>query len=349
MDNLVKKNINNLKEYIVDTNEYDIRLDANESPYNLLEVFNEEIMNRFKTINSNRYPDTESVKLRKQISKYTNVNVENIICGNGSDELIQAIINTFVDKDETVITHVPTFSMYKVSTSIVGGNVIEIKGDEGFNINVDDIIDSANNSNAKVIIINNPNNPTGNFFSLEEIIKILDNTDKVVIVDEAYYEFCGVSAINLIDKYEKLIVLRTLSKAFSLAGARVGYLAANSKMIKILNKVKAPYNLNVFSQTAAEVFLENTDIVKEYIDKILHEKEYLYNELKSIDNIKAFKSYSNFILVKVLDSFNLGELCKANSISIRAFSSDPLLKNCYRISVGTREENDALLKVMRKR
>ncbi len=348
MDRLIKESVKKLKPYIVKDKEIDIKLDANENPYNIINELKEDIFKGLNSLDFNRYPDNDAKNLKGALAQYCGVNTYNIICGNGSDEIISSIINAFVDKNETVLTHSPTFGMYKITTEIAGGKIIEIDSEEDFKIDVDPIIDSANKNNAKIIFLCNPNNPTGAIIAREDIIKVLENTDSIVVVDEAYYEFYGESVINLIDEYEKLIVLRTLSKAYGLAGLRIGYGVSNKKMIDILNTVKSPYNLNSISQIMGVKLLENKEIISNIIDKIIENREELIKELKKFSSLTVYPTYSNFILVKAENYDEIIKVLEKNKISVRNYGVEGNLGKCIRISVGTKEENKRLLNILKE-
>ncbi|QZY57238.1 histidinol-phosphate transaminase [Crassaminicella profunda] len=347
MINFMKERVRFLKPYEISNEIIKTKLDANENPYNLFEILKDQFIENLKILELNRYPDTNSDELRECFASYLGLKKENILCGNGSDEVIQTIINTFVGEDEYVITHSPTFSMYKIFTTIAGGNFTQIPCEDDFKIDVDKIIKEANERSAKLIFLCNPNNPTGRVIPMDDIEKVLKETKSIVIVDEAYSEFLDESSINLIKKYDHLIVLRTLSKAFALAGARIGYGAASERMMDALYRVKAPYNLNVFSQMIGKIYMENIELIQEYIEKIKKERTYLYEELRNIKTIEVFPTGANFILIRSKKAEEIIKVCKEEKISIRAFNEE-LLKNCFRISVGSREENNELLRVFRK-
>lgn len=347
MIKLMKESVRLIKPYNVLKEDIDIKLDANENPFNVFKNLKEKFIEKINDLDMNRYPDTDSDSLRMALSKYVGVEIESVLCGNGSDEIIQTIINTFVDKDEYVITHSPTFSMYKIFTNIVGGKVIEVSSEYSFQINVEEIIRKANMKKAKVVFLCNPNNPTGTIIPRADIIRVIEETDAIVVVDEAYYEFLGQSVADLINDYNRLIVLRTLSKAFALAGARVGYAIASKETMDVLYRVKAPYNLNTFSQIAGELFVENIDLINTYLKKIIEERNYLLEGLKNIDDINVFPSGSNFILIKSKKAKFILDACKKEKISIRDFGSEGLLNDCIRISIGTREENDKLITLLK--
>ncbi|TCO79375.1 histidinol-phosphate transaminase [Marinisporobacter balticus] len=347
MIELIKESVCLIKPYNVLKEEIDIKLDANENPFNIFEFLKEKFIKKISNLDMNRYPDTDSERLRMAFAKHVDVQEENILCANGSDEIIQMIINAFVDKDEYVITHSPTFSMYKIFTTIVGGKVMEVSSELSLEIDVEEIIKEANTKKAKVVFLCNPNNPTGTVIPREDIIRVIEETKAIVVVDEAYYEFLGQSVVGLINDYDRLIVLRTLSKAFALAGARVGYAIASEKMMDVLYRVKAPYNLNIFSQIAAELFVENIDLINVYLKKIIEEREYLLEALKKMDDMKTFPTGSNFILIKSAKAREILATCRKEGISLRNFGEDGLLKDCIRITVGTREENNKVINLLK--
>ena len=280
------------------------------------------------------------------IAKSHGVLLENILCGNGSDEIIQIIINTFVDKDDAIIVSNPTFSMYKIFSSIAGGKVIEVPSKEDFIIDEDEIIKQASENTAKMIFLCNPNNPTGNIISRQSIIKIINETSSIIILDEAYIDFCNENNIDQI-KNNRVIILRTFSKAFALAGARLGYAIAHSETIDILKKVKPPYNLNVFSQLMGLIILENQDIVNKSKDAIIKERDKVINKLRNIKGIEVFPSEANFILIKSKQAQEIAIKSKKLSIAIRPFN-ELSLKDCIRISIGSENENNEIIKIIKE-
>ncbi len=348
MNNYVKKSVRLLQPYHVEKENVDVKLDANENPYNIFEELQKDFIREIKNLNINRYPDTDSDKLRLAIARHTGLKKENVICGNGSDELIQIILNSFVDKGENVLTYSPTFTMYKTFTNIIGGNVIEVSCEDNFQVSEDEIIKQANEKKVKIIFLCNPNNPTGTLIPKKVIQNILKNTKSIVVVDEAYYEFSGETVKDWIYIYDRLIVLRTLSKAFALAGARIGYGIASEKMMNVLYRVKSPYNLNMFSQIVGKLYIEKVDFIKQHIDQIKEERTYLFEQLCKIEDIEVFPTSSNFILIRTSQFEKILNMCKKEKIALRAFRNEDLLKDCIRITVGKREENDVLLNIIRK-
>lgn len=347
MENLVKKNILCLKPYTAVKDAAEIKLDANENPYNIFSELKGEFLERMECFNLNRYPEIDNLCLSQKIAEYAGVEPQNVICGNGSDEIIQMIIHTFVDKDEFVVIPVPTFSMYSIYTEIGGGKVLEVPTDEDFNINEDEIIHIANEKKAKVIFLCNPNNPTGTVTKRDVILNILNKTNSMVVVDEAYYEFLGKTVIDKINDNKRLIVLRTLSKAFALAGARVGYGIANKDTVSMISRAGSPYNISSISQNLGMLFLDNIDRVKEKIEEIKVERSYLAKEIKKLNGIYVYPSGSNFILIKSDKAMDILNACSMEKIALRGFS-DRYTSNCIRITVGKRSENDKLINIIKR-
>lgn len=336
----MKRNIETLAAYVPELNTAPIRLDANENPVNFLPDYFDEVVDGLKALALNRYPDTDCVRLRQAYSAYCGAPWESIICGNGSDEIIRLLLECYVDKGDRIVVHQPTFSMYSITCQIVGGEAVQVVSEKDFSIDVSRIIDTANENHAKVIFLCNPNNPTGAVFTREQILQVLEGTRAIVAVDEAYYEFYGESVMDCIDQYDRLIVLRTMSKAFGLAGLRVGFGIAGQEIMTLLTKVKPPYNLNSFSQTAAMVYLSHMEEMKTAVAAILSERERIMPILASLSGFQVYPSKSNFIFLKG-DTQAVAKATK--NLAVLRYFGDYL-----RITVGTREENDQLIERLRQ-
>ncbi len=345
VENLVKESIKALKPYVPNDYEYKYKMDANESPFNASDEMIEQIVEKLKGLDYNIYPDSDSVSLRKKIAPYAGLSYEEIMVGNGSDELIQVIFNTFVDKGDVVFSHSPTFVMYFLNSVIAQAKYMEYQTDEDFNIDMDDFICEAKDSSAKLVFLCNPNNPTGNRIERRDLVKAIENLDAIVVVDEAYIEFGGESVIDLVGRYENLIVLRTFSKAFGLAGIRSGYLAASGLVMENLNKVKPPYNLNIVSQAISEIAVENICLMNRNVAKITNERNRIYEILKDIEGIKVYPSNTNFIVICVDNSQDVFEKLLEKGIMARCFSGGRM-ENRIRITVGTKEQNDAFIEAL---
>lgn len=340
---LVNEKLSNIKPYIVDKHIYNVRVDANESFLGFPEVLKPELTEAISNVLFNRYPDPDSSELCKLYAEYCGVDSKYIMAGNGSDEIIQTLINGFLNCGDAVLTVKPDFSMYKFYASLIGAYVIEYDMGEELQFKVEDFVKLAKDEEVKLIIFSTPNNPTGGIRSRDEILYIVENTDALVIVDEAYFEFCGETVIDCIDKYENLAVLRTCSKALALAAARVGFIIAGEQIIENFKKVKPPFNVNTLSQVAASVVLRHPEIIKSNIERIVTERDYLYEKLivvqgkVGVGDFRVYPTQSNFIYIKAAEAKNIYEGLKEKGIAIRFFGSN------LRINAGSREENDILL------
>lgn len=346
IENLINENIKALAPYKANDYEYIYKLDANENPLNLPEEIIQNIVYSLNKIEFNRYPDTDSSILRKKLAEYIGVDYKNIIAGNGSDQMINLIMNTFVGKGDIVISHIPTFSIYKIVCEGFGGKFIGVNSESNFSVDINKVIQKANENKAKLVFLCTPNNPTGNIILKGDIIKALENTKSIIVVDEAYIEFGGDSVAKLISKYDNLIVLRTLSKAFGLAGIRTGYLVASEKMVDIVNKVKPPYNLNSVSQLIAIEVLKKSKEILNRIEFIQEERENLYNEMLKLKEIEVFPSYANFILFKPSGQNVFNKLVD-KGVLIREFKSG-VIKGYFRVTIASKKENQNFLKVLKE-
>ncbi|NLJ76821.1 MAG: histidinol-phosphate transaminase [Peptococcaceae bacterium] len=324
-----------------------VKLDANENPHHFPQEVLEEIFKEINTKALCRYPDALAVRLRRCLSDYISVPPGNILVGNGSDELILNLMLAFT-AGATYAVATPTFSMYGVHGRIVSGKMVEVPRRNDFSIDVDGLIAAASTPEVKIVVICSPNNPTGNATPPDEIEKILGQVNAIVVVDEAYNEFGGVSSVPLLDSYENLVVLRTFSKAFGMAGLRVGYLLAGSGIINELLKVKQPYNLNVFSQVAACAVMCNLSPFKERVKNILRERERLIAELTNIPGVRVFPTQANFIMFRTtLPADKVYNGLLGQGVLIRNVDGH-LLPECLRVSVGTEEENNIFIEKLKK-
>lgn len=333
----------------IPTNNIGIRANANESYKNITDEELREITTSLEKINFNRYPDSNATELREAYGRVIGIEKENIIAGNGSDEMISLIINSQISMGDIVLTLEPDFSMYDFYTSINDGVIKKYRSEKDGSFNIEEFIKFGKEINPKIIIFSNPNNPTGYVISDDEIINILDSFENtLVIVDEAYVEFYGHSMISYINNHSNLIVTRTLSKAWGLAALRIGFLIANRSIIDNLNKSKAPYNLNAFSQVAACKVLNHPENILKNVDEIVHERERLYKELKDIQEksnskIIFYKSKANFIFGRSNSTRRIKSILDEKGISIRYFNDDS-----FRITVGSALENDLVVSTIKK-
>lgn len=310
-----------------------LRANLNENPYNPIRELKEAFLKSFEEIEINRYPDPDYRGLREAIARKTGLSPENVIVGNGSDELILYILMAYRDGGLPLVIPHPTFAVYEKLALLLGIKVEKVSlPEEDWSLPVEEMKRLA--SQGAIFFIGYPNNPTGNCWprgQLEEIIRI--NTG-VTVIDEAYHEFSGRTMLYLLSDVSNLVVLRTFSKAFGLAGARVGYAISSSKVIERINGVRLPFNMSSFSEKAALVMLEKEEWVKEKVKEILENREWLMSKLKELPFLRVYPSDANFILCKVLvPELDVLGFLESRGIEIRR---PDIEGNYIRISVGTR-------------
>lgn len=324
-----------------------IRLNGNESYKSIEDSILKEVLEIIEENKFNRYPDTDSYKLRKAYAKVIGLEMDNIIAGNGSDEMIQLIIGATIKKRKKVLTVLPDFSMYDFYTSGNEGEIIKYNTEEDGSFVLSNFINFGKKVMPSLIIISNPNNPTGHALSVDEVSKILENFPKTkVVIDEAYYEFYGQTMIPYIDKYSNLIITRTLSKAWGLAALRIGFLISNKDLIEHLNKFKVPYNLSQLAQDIASVVLKYPDKTLSNVEEIVYERERLYKNLKDIEAVNPLKitfypSKANYIFARSDNKEIIKRIMEEKSIILRYFNDDT-----FRITVGAPWENDLVVNVI---
>ena len=340
VQNIVRENIKKMSPYSSARDEFKdfthtmIYLDANENPF----------ANGF-----NRYPDPQQKKLKTVVAKQKKIQENQLLLGNGSDEVIDILFRAFCEPNrDNVITMPPTYGMFDV---LANCNAIENKQVvllETFEPDVEAVL-KAVTDNTKMIFLCSPNNPTGNSFSDESIVTLLQKFNGIVVLDEAYIDFSkNNSWLSELADFPNLVIIQTLSKAYALAGLRIGMVIASAEIIEILNKIKPPYNINCSSQDIAEKkVLQNTLDVQ--VRKIKAEREKLIYILENINFVeKIYPSDANFVLVKVDDAAKRYNQLIENGIVVRNRSSQMLCHNCLRISIGTKEENEILIKTLKK-
>lgn len=340
IDSLVRNNVKNMSSYSSARddfkNEFDkklIYLDANESPfYNAI----------------NRYPDNKHTELKKVVSDIKNVNVNQVVFGNGTDEILDLVVRVFCNPNEDkIITLPPTYGMYDVIAKTNGVENIEIPLKSDFSVDKNEIL-QLNSANTKILFLCSPNNPTGNSFDTNDLIELITGFKGIVVVDEAYIDFSSKqSLISLINNNNNLIITQTMSKAYGMAGIRLGMGFSNQKTINYLNKIKPPYNINVLTERKALEEFYKIDDIKKNIDLVLNQRKLLISCLETLDFVKKiYKSDANFLLVKVDDADLRYNQLLNNGIIVRNRSNQQLCQNCLRITIGTKIENKSLIKTL---
>lgn len=345
IEKLVRKNILKLKPYTSARDSFldGILLDANEN--SLGSVIKDDY-----NLQLNRYPDPAQNKLRENLSKYLNVSTDKLFFGVGSDEIIDLLIRIFCEpKKDSVLIPEPTYGMYQVACDINEVETITVPLNKNFQVDVNATL-SAIKKNTKIIFLCSPNNPTANTLNKKNVIQILNNFTGIVVIDEAYIDFNETkSFLNEQKKFPNLVIIRTFSKAWGLAGIRCGYSIADEFITKLLFKIKAPYNLNKLTANAILNSLKNVKRKTEFVKKLNSEKEKIVNELKSIKQIqKIYPSDANFILFKIKNATNVYNKLAAKGVIIRNRSNQLNLDDCLRVSIGTPTENNTFIKKLKE-
>lgn len=311
-----------------------------ENPFPLPGKIRNEVAASVKNLKINLYPDPSGKELKKSIASLWKMKPDQMILGNGSDELIQAIILAF---GGPVLVPVPTFAMYEITSRALAQHVVTVPLDANFDLDADLMLKKAKESKARIIFLACPNNPTGNRFSDQALRKILDKSDAAVVIDEAYFSFSGKTYLPLLKKCSNMIVLRTLSK-IGFAGLRVGVLTASQEIVNELNKIRLPYNINSLSQAVAVTVLKHKNIIERQISLLISERENLYNALSRLPGTTLYPSETNFILIRTAtNASRIYKQLKQAGILIKNLDRPGPLKNCLRVTIGTPEENKEFL------
>ena len=339
INNLLRKNIQNLKPYSSARDEYSgdamVFLDANENPFN--EPYN-------------RYPDPLQKELKQKISGLKNIPANQIFLGNGSDEPIDLLIRAFCEPGiDNIVTINPTYGMYQVAADTNNVEVIKVSLTPEFELEPAKILEAVN-SNSKLIFLCSPNNPSGNSLNRESMLKIIQNFAGLVIIDEAYIDFArGKSFLPELDKYPNLVILQTFSKAWGMAGIRLGMAFAAIEIIQVLNKIKYPYNLNILTQQKAFELLENKEQVDTWIKMLIEERGKMAKYLVKLPFVtKIYPSDANFLLVSMTDARGIYNYLAESGIIVRDRSKIHLCDNSLRITIGTMDEDNVLLQALKE-
>ena len=347
---MIKASVRNLSAYSLKRQSSRIKINQNENPWDVPDEIKQETLRRVAGKSWSRYPDFDGQELRRRLAEFVDWEPDGILIGNGSNELIQALMMVTVGRGTRVLINEPTFALYRQIATVLDGEVISVPLTQQLQYDTPAMIKTAQEHVPAVTVVCSPNNPTGCVIEPDCLVALLEATAGLVVIDEAYIEFAGESVTPLLQRYQNLVVLRTFSKAMALAGLRIGYLLTSPELAKEINKAILPYNLNVFSRTAAEVALEFFEgSLKSLVRKICDQRERLFVALNSIDGLSPFRSRANFILVKATVSPQLiHNALLQRGILIRDVSSYPMLADCFRVSVGTPEENDQLITALKE-
>lgn len=347
---VIKPPVRSLRAYSLTPHRAQVKINQNENAWDTPPAIREEAMRRFEARKWSRYPDFMPASLHEQLAEFAGLRPDHIIAGNGSNELIQAVLMVTIGPGKRVLISEPTFALYKQVATVLGGGVESVSLTNSLNYNVELLLSIVEERQPDVTIICSPNNPTGCVIEDRDLVKLLEVAHGLVVIDEAYHEFAGHSVASLLNEHDNLVVLRTFSKAMALAALRVGYLLASPDLVREIRKAVLPYNLNPFSQTAAEVAVEKYESdLRPLVKRITDERERLFWELSRIRGLLPVPSRANFMLVKSeIDPKTVFAELLQRDVLIRDVSGYPMLKNYFRVSVGRPEENELLLAGLRE-
>jgi len=346
LSNLLKREVCTQEAYSASPSNCPVRLDANESPYSLPKEIHEELLAALKAVEINRYPEPGARSLLERYATAFGVRSPMLMMGNGSDELIQILC--LATAPTTVLVPSPTFVMYRLIAINCGHRVLEIPLKDDLDIDLDEMMEKQRQTCVGLTFLSYPNNPTGNCFTREKIEKLLQSREGFVVIDEAYGHFSNDTFLPLIENYHNLIILKSLSK-IGLAALRLGFMIGNELIMRELNKVRLPYNVNAYSQVAASFYLSYEEVFQRQIEEIKRERERLYEALKEMRGIIPYPSQANFVFFRCdFSSDLLYEALKAQGILIRNFPYAGRFRNCLRVTVGKPEENELFIETLRR-
>lgn len=342
----IKPAVRQVQAYTLRHFDAPIKINQNENPFDMPEPVKEAVAKVMARKSWSRYPDFVPTELAQKLAGFSGWKTNGILVGNGSNELIQAILAVTVQPGTFVVLPQPTFTLYKLLTTIMGGDCREVLLTDDLEFDVDRLLQSS--SHADLTIICSPNNPTGCLLDHEKLRQILKVTSGLVVLDEAYHEFSGQTVVPLLAEFENLIVLRTFSKAMAMAGLRVGYLLGVPEIVREIAKAKLPYNLNIFSMAAAQAAIEHFNLLKPQIELIIRERERVHAILREMGGVRVYPSQANFLALETdIHPAELFDLLYREGILVRDISKYPKLSRFLRISIGSPEENDKFLKCLK--
>ena len=333
-----------------DTSEQDwpIKVNANESNIGLPPLVEERVLTRLSRVAFSRYPNEEYDLLCEQIGEAYGYRKENVIIGNGSSEIIEQVFYAFGGDDRHKIVYpTPSFSMYGIYAAVADASAVPVLLNEDYTLDVEAFIQTVNQSDASLAVICNPNNPTGQVLTAEDIECIAENISCAFLIDEAYVEFYGNTSLPLLEKYPHIMIARTFSKAYALASCRVGYMLAHRDVIAMVEKTYMPYHINVPSLVTADTVFQMRSEFEPQIQMICAERERMREKYRQLNSVTVYPSHANFILIHYPHADALNKAFIKHGIGVRSFGKTTQLENMLRISIGRPDENDAVYCVMK--
>ncbi|RAP53153.1 MAG: histidinol-phosphate transaminase [Methanosphaera sp. rholeuAM130] len=328
-----------------------IKLGSNENPWGASPKAKQAIIDAIDEIN--RYPESNHEYLKEKIAEYAGVNQNQVILGgDGADEIFDVLAKALIDPGDEFIVHPPTYTYYEYVFKQHNAKAVYAKWNVSENrLDVDSVLDNITDK-TKAIFLCTPNNPTGGLISREDILRVIEATDALVVIDEAYWEFAEVNNIDLLEKYDNVFIIRTFSKVMGLAGLRIGYGLSNPELLEKMSRIKPVFSLTVTSQKAVLATLSDTEYIEESTRKSIAEREYLYDSVSEIDNIHIYKSKSNYLLMDIRKTgFTAAELSTElmkKGVIVRDCTSFQELDEYYiRISVETHPKNEKFIEILK--
>ncbi len=357
IEDIVQKEVKDVSCYEVKTilgqknQEKIVKMNLNENFAIPTDTIQKMLLDACRSIDVREYPPPRGNLAIKAISSFLGFSESEISVANGADEIMDLLMKVFVRKGSKVITVEPSFPMYTFFTQLYGGSAVPVLLRPDFSLDVDAVLEKAD-KNTKLLFVCSPNNPTGNQFREADIKRLLQEFNGVVVVDEAYVDFAQGSVINWVRDYENLAVLRSFSKAFGLAGLRLGYLVSSTSVVDYIQRVVGPFNVNSVTQQTIALALEKWSYFKEQIEYVVNEREWIMKNLQQINGVTPYPSDTNFILFKVtksnLTSATVTERMETRNVLIKDRGHLPLLENCIRVTVGNRNMNEKFLATLKE-
>jgi histidinol-phosphate aminotransferase len=345
----IKPAVRGIRAYTLAARQAPVKINQNENPFDFPEAVKRRVLQQALERPWSRYPEFDPKELLERLAVFAGWRADGVLAGNGSNELIEALLLVTVGPGTRVVVPEPTFTLYSLLTRVLGGEGISVPLGPELQFQPEEIRRVRRELGAPLTIVCSPNNPTGSLLAPEEVDQLCGDTDGLVVIDEAYHEFSGQTVVPLLARHPNLVVLRTFSKAMGLAGLRVGYLLASPELVREINKARLPYNLNFFSQAAAMAALDEWETLRATVERIKDARQDLLYRLYRIPGVKPYPSAANFILFELAeaDPKAVFESVFARGVLIRDVTSYPRLTRCLRVSVGTEEENEAFLGALR--
>jgi histidinol-phosphate aminotransferase len=341
----VKPAVRSIAAYTLAAREAPVKINQNENPFDLPESLKRRVMDQALARPWSRYPEFDPKELVEALAKASGWRADGVLAGNGSNELIEALLLVTVGEGTKVVIPEPTFTLYALLTRILGGEVV--KAPLGPDLEYDNaaLLRLRREHDAPLTIVCSPNNPTGGMLTTVEVRALCEDGDGLVVIDEAYHEFSGETVVPLLSEYPNLVVLRTFSKAKALAGLRIGYLLASSELVREINKARLPYNINFISQLAALAALEDRRTLDGTVGELIGLRDELMTTLAAMPGVRPYPTRANFILLELAsaDPKAVFEALYREGVLVRDVTSYPRLARCLRVSVGSPQENQRFL------